>query len=227
MKYHIRAGLRYEIDTIGFPEDSTALGMLIKAQQKNTFLKRGNFFNLDDIKDERSRIDAKLKDYGYFYFNPDYLLVQVDSTLKGKVNLYVKVKENSPRSALVPYDIKNIYLYTNYRTSIDTLLLWKDLINYPNYKLIDTNKLFKPKLFEKIVTLHQDSIYSRSAHNVFLKRLVDLGTFKYIRASFEKLRNSTPLLNASFYMTLLRNVHYSCNLPGHRSQITLLDRRSS
>ena len=233
VKYHIRAGHRYKIDTVGFPEDSTALGKLIKAQQKNTLLKRGNFFNLDDIKDERSRIDAKLKDYGYFYFNPDYLLVQVDSTLKGKVNLYVKVKENSPRSALVPYDIKNIYLYTNYRTSIDTLLLWKDLINYPNYKLIDTQKLFKPKLFEKVITLHQDSIYSRSAHNVSLKRLVDLGTFKYIRASFEKLRDTIPMVNASFYMTptekrslqlQLTGTSKSNNFVGSQIQINMKNR---
>ena len=201
VKYHVRAGNRYKIDTVGFPTDSTILGQLIHAQQKKTFLKRNNYFNLDDIKDERTRIDQALKNYGYFYFNPDYLLVQVDSTLKGKVNLYVKVKERSPKSALIPYDIKNIYIYANYRNSIDTLLLWKDLVSYPNYKLIDTQKLFKPRLFEKIITLKQDSIYSRAAHNVSLKRLVDLGTFKYIRASFERLRDSTPLLNAAFYLT--------------------------
>jgi outer membrane protein assembly factor BamA len=233
VKYHVRAGNRYKIDTVGFPQDSTALGMLIKAQEKKTLLKPGRFFNLDDIKDERSRIDNELKNYGYFYFNPDYLLVQVDSTLRGNVNLFVKVKERIPRAALVPYDIKNIYLYANYRTSIDTLLLWKDLISYPNYKLIDTQKLFKPKLFEKIVTLHQDSIYSRNAHNVSLKRLVDLGTFKYIRASFEKLRDSTPLLNASFYLTptekrslqlQLTGTSKSNNFVGSQIQINMKNR---
>jgi len=201
VNYRIRAGHRYKVDTVGFPTDSSKLGKLISGQQKNTLLKSGKFFSLDDIKDERVRIDEALKNHGYFYFNPDYLLVQVDSTLKGNVNLFVKVKERSPKSALVPYRIKNIYIYPNFRTRVDTLLLWKDLVSYPNYKLIDTAKLFKPLLFEKIVTLRQDSIYSRAAHNVSLKRLVDLGTFKYIRASFERLRDSLPLLNASFYLT--------------------------
>ncbi|MHA4843430.1 translocation and assembly module lipoprotein TamL [Flavitalea antarctica] len=233
VKYHVRAGHRYEIDTVGFPEDSSALGMLIKAQQKGTLLKRGKYFNLDDIKDERSRIDSELKNHGYFYFNPDYLIVQVDSTLKGNVNLFVKVKERSPRSALVPYDIKNIYIYANYRTTVDTLLAWKELVNYPNYKVIDTQKLFKPKLFQNIVTLNQDSIYSREAHNVSLKRLVDLGTFKYIRASFEKLRDSTPKLNASFYLTptekrslqfQLNGTSKSNNFVGSQIQINMKNR---
>jgi outer membrane protein assembly factor BamA len=201
LEYVVRGGHRYTIDTVGFPTDSTALGVLISQQQKETLLKPGKFFNLDDIKDERTRIDQELKNHGYFYFNPDYLLVQVDSTQKGKVNMFVKVKERSPRSALVPYRIKNIYIYPNFYTSVDTLLLWKDLVTYQDYKLIDTAKLFKPRVFEKIVTLKPDSIYSRAAHNVSLKRLVDLGTFKYIRASFDRLRDSTPLLNASFYLT--------------------------
>ncbi|RYF98022.1 MAG: hypothetical protein EOO02_19760, partial [Chitinophagaceae bacterium] len=186
--YTVNAGHRYTIDTIGFPKDSTKLGQLISAQQKKTLFKKGKYFDLDDIKDERSRIDAALKNYGYFYFNPDYLLVQVDSTLDGKVNLFVKVKERTPRSAMVPYQIKNIYIYPNFYTTPDTLLLWKDRVSYPNYKLIDTSKIFKPLVFENLVTLRQDSIYSRSAHNVSLKRLVDLGAFKYIRANFERLR---------------------------------------
>ncbi len=199
--YKVTAGTRYIIDTVNFPADSSKLGTLIREQQEETLLKRGKYFSLDDIKDERTRIDQELKNYGYFYFNPDYLIVEVDSTLKGKTNLHVKVKERSPRSALVPYRIKNIYIYPNFYTTPDTLLLWKDLVTYPNYKLIDTAKMFKPRVFEKLVTLKQDSIYSRAAHNVSLKRLVDLGTFKYIRASFESLRDSTPLLNASFYLT--------------------------
>jgi outer membrane protein assembly factor BamA len=201
MVYTIRAGHRYTIDSITFPKDSTALGTLIRAQQKKSILEQGKYFSLEDIKDERSRIDLELKKYGYYYFNPDYIIIDVDSTKHGKVNLYLNVKDRSPKMAMVPYRIKNIYIYPNYRASRDTLLLWKDQVSYPRYKIIDTKNIFKPKVFEKIITLRQDSIYSRTAHNVSLRRLVDLGTFKFIRADFERLRDSTPMLNASFYLT--------------------------
>lgn len=199
--YIVRGGPRYTIDSINFPKDTTAIGRLIAASEKRTLFKKGNFFSLEIVKEERERIDLELKEKGYFYFNPDYLIVDVDSTNKGKVNLYVQVKETAPRAAQRPFKIKNVYIYPDFRQGRDTLLLWLDQVSYPQYKLIDPKKKFKPYLFEKIVTLKQDSIYSRTAHNVSLQRLVDLGAFRYIRANFERLKDTAALLNANFYLT--------------------------
>jgi outer membrane protein assembly factor BamA len=201
IKYIIHAGHRYVIDSVSFPSDTSAINRLIAESSKRTLLKRGDFFSLEIIKQERERIDLALKEKGYFYFSPDYLIVDVDSTNKGKVNLFVQVKDNAPRAAQRPFRIKNIYIYPDFRMGRDTLLLWLDQISYPNYKLIDPRKKFKPYVFEKIVTLKQDSIYSRTAHNISLQRLVDLGAFRYIRASFERLRDTAALLNANFYLT--------------------------
>ena len=48
------------------------------------------------------RIDAALKNKGYYYFAPDYLLFQVDSTLDNQVNVYLKVKGSIPPKAARP-----------------------------------------------------------------------------------------------------------------------------
>jgi hypothetical protein len=46
------------------------------------------------------RIDARLKEKGFYYFAPDYLKVQVDSTVADhQVDLIVKVKGNPVISA--------------------------------------------------------------------------------------------------------------------------------
>jgi hypothetical protein len=46
------------------------------------------------IKEERIRIDARLKEEGY-YFNGDYLKVQVDK-VDHQVDLIVKLKSETP-----------------------------------------------------------------------------------------------------------------------------------
>jgi hypothetical protein len=51
--------------------------------------------SLDMIKEERERIDARLK-RKVFYFNSDYIKVQVDSTVADhKVDLIVQIKDET------------------------------------------------------------------------------------------------------------------------------------
>ena len=73
------------------------LGMAIKNTQPKTLLKTGAPFNLALIKAERLRIDAALKEVGYYFFSPDYILVDADSTIgNNMVNLYITIKTNTP-----------------------------------------------------------------------------------------------------------------------------------
>jgi hypothetical protein len=53
----------------------------IQNLKDNTLLKQGNPFDLDVIKAERERIDNRLKERGFYYFHPDNLIVQADSTV--------------------------------------------------------------------------------------------------------------------------------------------------
>jgi hypothetical protein len=56
-------------------QDSTVLSVQF-AKLKRTLLKDQGY-NLTTIKEERLRIDARLKEKGFYYFAPDYLKVQV------------------------------------------------------------------------------------------------------------------------------------------------------
>src|SRR5690606_39669952 len=106
----------YRINSVTFEVDSSELGKDIKATEPETLLKPGSPYNLDNIIAERERIDWAIKNAGYYYFSPDHLIVEVDSTGKDHhVDLYVKVKEETPAKAKQPYYINNIYIYPNYK----------------------------------------------------------------------------------------------------------------
>ena len=93
----------YRIKSVTFEVDSSALGQAIKATENGSLLQVNRPYNLDQIISERERIDNELKNKGYYFFNPDYLLIDVDSTAGNHhVDLYVKVKPETPTKARQP-----------------------------------------------------------------------------------------------------------------------------
>jgi len=73
-EYTVTPRKQYIIKSVTFPDDSLAMSRIIGRSSRRSLLKVGNPYDLDVIKAERERIDARLKERGYFYFNPDYIL---------------------------------------------------------------------------------------------------------------------------------------------------------
>ena len=94
-EYIVKPGKQYKIKEVKFPTDSSIISIAVRDTKRRSLLKNEEGYSLDAIKEERIRIDARLKEKGFFYFNPDYLKVQVDSTVADhQVDLIVKVKES-------------------------------------------------------------------------------------------------------------------------------------
>src|SRR5690606_31601545 len=86
--YLAKPYINYKIKEVCFELDSTDFGKIIADSKEKSLLQPGSPYNLDVIINERNRIDNELKEQGYYYFNPDHLLVQVDSTIGNEqVNL--------------------------------------------------------------------------------------------------------------------------------------------
>ncbi|MES1214942.1 MAG: BamA/TamA family outer membrane protein [Bacteroidota bacterium] len=203
--YTIQTGPRYFINEIHFSHDSSVLTKTILEDSLNTFLKKEKPFDLDVIKSERERIDARLKEKGFYYFNPDYIIVQVDTTIgTHKVNLYVKPKPQTPIAARKIYTINDVYIFTNFQLNgkaADTLK--KDAVFHKGYYVLDKRKLYKPKLFEKTMQFKPGEVYNRTDHNLTINRLVNLGLFKFVKNRFEVVATDSPRLNAYYYLTPL------------------------
>ncbi|RYY41367.1 MAG: hypothetical protein EOO08_02195 [Chitinophagaceae bacterium] len=198
----VAAGPQYTINSIRFPTDSIELTRDMQADVDKSLLKTADPYDLDVIKGERNRIDARLKEKGYYYFNPEYLLMQVDSTIGNhKVDMVLKIKPEAPQDALVPYRINNTYIYANYRlnaqnpdTSISTAQV------YEGYQIIDRRKRFKPWFWPRIMVFRSGDIYNRTDHNTTLARLINLNEFRYVKNRFEPVGDSAKL-DAYYYLT--------------------------
>ncbi len=179
--YTVRPGQQYLIQEVRFPQGDSALVTAIRNTQPGTLLKAGEPYDLDMFTNERVRIDQALKNEGFYYFNPNYLLFQVDSTLQGKVNVYYKLKAETPARARQPYWLNTISLNTNYVLTDTTR---RNPIIFKKYRYYPDEEVFKARAITRAVFLYPDSLFRQRRRDQTLSRLMSLGTFRFVEIKF-------------------------------------------
>ncbi len=213
--YTTEIGQQYNIGNVAYPKDTDVLGKSIDSFQKRSLLKTGDGFDLDVIKEERVRIDSRLKQRGYYYFNPDFLEVDADTSVGNhKVNMQLNIKPETPLKGRNIYHINEVVVYADYDIRSDTSL--KRAYTTPEgYRILDTAHFLKPYIFSKTMVFHPGDLYKRDDHNLSLSRLVSLGVFKFVKARFEPVNNSDSnrALNAFYYLTptLKRSIRFEAS----------------
>ncbi|MHB8206471.1 translocation and assembly module lipoprotein TamL [Mucilaginibacter sp.] len=199
--YTVQAGPAYHYRKIVFPQETDDLDTAVTGTSKQSLLKVGAKYNLNIIIAERIRIDAKLKEEGYFYFAPEDLIMKYDSTIAGhQVDMFVKVKETTPDEARWIYKIRNIYVYPHYSLK-DTSLKLDSAVKYRWYNVIGGRKTVRPFMFKNTVLLHPGDIYNRTEHNNSLNRFIELGPFTYVKNRFEDVTPDSAFLDVYYFLT--------------------------
>ena len=192
--YTLRPGNQYLINKVKFQNDSIPVTEEIVKVSDKTLLKEGNPFDLGVIKSERERIDNQLKQKGFYYFHPDNLIIQADSTVtkNHKVELNVKLKENTPDLAKQQFTIDKVIVFPNYNIRdvkdgkynipMDSDSLVKHA--HDDIYVIDPEQKFKPKIFDRALYFKKGDLYNRADHNLTLNRLINLGVFKFVKNEF-------------------------------------------
>ncbi|TWJ04646.1 outer membrane protein assembly factor BamA [Mucilaginibacter frigoritolerans] len=215
--YTAQTGPAYHYRKVEFPNNNDDLDTAVKGTSAQSLLKVGDKYNLDIIKNERIRIDARLKEEGFFYFSPDDLIMRYDSTVAGhQVDLFVKVKDATPDEARWIYSVRNIYVYPHYSLK-DTSLKLDSAIKYRWYNVIDPKNEYKPYTFENTVLLHPNDIYNRTQHNNSLSRFIELGPFKFVKNRFEDVTPDSAKLDIYYFLTQQKKKSLQVDLVGRQT----------
>ncbi len=198
----VNTGQQYTIRDVSFKYDSSVIAKDIDSGFSETLLKKGSPYNLSVAKAERTRIDIALKEKGYFYFKPDYILIVADTGVgDNKIDIKVQLKHKEiPPEAYTRYKINDIFIYADYRlqgTANDTDNSEK--VKQDNYYIIDPHKKFNPELFAQSMVFEPHDLYSLGDQNASLSRLVNMGTFKFVKNRFAAINDS--LLDVYYYLT--------------------------
>ena len=146
---------RYYLDSVAFsPEDTTALGKVFNSSQKNSLLQKGSPYRFELIAGERMRIDNILKKRGFYYFQPDYIIVKADSSIGNhKVNLSVEIKPSTSQVARKVYYMRDVHVLADYGEIVveDSLKKKSAEVDFKGIKVRDKTNSFKPKTFSEAI----------------------------------------------------------------------------
>jgi len=177
----------YTIKNIIYSVSDDGLKNMILADKENSLIKAGDDYNLDILKNERLRIDALLKDSGYFYFSSDYLSFKADtSEVNHNVSLILTLAEDVPSNAFTVYRINNVLIDEEYSLNGEADKISKDTLKFQNYRFLgkESEMSIRPKVILRSVYLRKNEIYSRQNHNITLNRLMTMGNFKFVSIKF-------------------------------------------
>lgn len=190
-QYHAVTGPQYRIRKVFYPRDTaTAINRQIaRIGARRSRLKPGNPYDLGVIKQERDRLDRILKNRGYYYFAPENIIVDVDTSVGDhQVDLYVMINEQTPKKALATFRIRDVHVFPDFSiTEEDTTADKSKAVRFEDYYIYDPKRLFKPKIFSRTLVFRPGDLYRRRDHNLSLNRMVNLGVFKFVKASFREV----------------------------------------
>src|SRR5450759_4196335 len=229
----------YIVKELNYAISDDSLSHTILTEKKKSFIKPGEDYNLDILKNERIRIDALLKNNGYFYFNPDYLLFKADtSAVNHTISFKLTLKDSIPKNALTVYRINKVFIDQDYSLNEEVPDRTKDTIRYRNNVFIgkESEMNIRPRVILRSVYLKKNEIYSRQNHNITLNRLMSMGNFKFVRVKFSDSDTIAPgFLDVTILMTTMPNytfragtdlVSKSNNFTGPRMNLSLLNRNT-
>lgn len=186
--YTIQLGFPYKLDTVKWIIDSLSdIGKAIyQMDPKESYVKTKQPFSLADIKAERTRTDIFLKTKGYYYFNPDFIIAQVDSTVGShRANIFFRLKDEIPVAAVIPQSVQKITVFPNYTllnpppdTSKYGLTLYNGIF------IRDTIHAIKPAALTRSITYRNNDLYNIREHNKTLNRFINMGLYKFVKSRY-------------------------------------------
>jgi outer membrane protein insertion porin family len=205
--YKVNLGMPYYVNNFSWIIDSTAeIAKAIKRiPSQDIAIKKGEQFDLDKVKAERIRVDLALKNRGFYYFSPEHIKAWVDSSSHNyTVDVFFKLKDETPVAAVIPQRINSITIFPNYSLLIpppDTSKTGMDVYN--GIYIRDTVHNMNYPSLTRSVTYRRGSLYRTSAQNRTLSRFVNTGVFKFVKNRYEVVGDTIipRWLDVYYYLT--------------------------
>jgi outer membrane protein assembly factor BamA len=229
----------FTVKELTYAVSDSSLSRIILSEKQKSLIKPGEDYNLEKLKNERNRIDDLLKNNGYFYFDPDFLLFKADtSETDHTYSFRLTLKDSVPEQALTVYRINRVYIDQAYSLNERAATRVKDTIPYGSYLFLGRERKasIRPSVIVRSVFLRKNEIYARKNHTATLNRLMSMGNFKFISVKFSDSDTSASgYLDVTILMTAVPKyafkagldvVSKSNNYTGPRMNASVLDRNT-
>ncbi|MDD3666946.1 MAG: BamA/TamA family outer membrane protein [Bacteroidales bacterium] len=108
LNWDIVTGKPYQIRNYKVTSEDSLLGALVKGEVGKGLVKRGDRYDVAALQAERERITLFLRNEGYFAFSADYILFEIDSSLRSnQLDVFMTIR--NPRRLVGFADNKELF----------------------------------------------------------------------------------------------------------------------
>ena len=193
--YFIKPGIPSVIDSVRYIIDDSAISTLINNPELfSKSIKSKELYNEEHLKTERDNIYKLLKDNGYFNFQRQDILFEIDSLEQPyRININVLVKNKHHI-----YTINNLYFNMNDMPSAKNAL--RDTSSYNRVQYTYYKKTYLRKLLDYKITIRPDDVYSQSKFQKTQRLLSSMDMYKFVNINIEENKNDTANHTLSAYI---------------------------
>ncbi|MFW5725781.1 MAG: BamA/TamA family outer membrane protein [Bacteroidota bacterium] len=216
-EFHIDLPPPFRISEIMPLDETSEIAEQINKTMEKSLLEEDQAYKLSRLRDERERISKQVRDEGYFFFNPDFIIFRADTTIGNrKVKIALSLNQQMPDNASHRYEIRNIVLNANHILGNDTSPETSDSINLrENVWIINNDNLFKPATLNRTVFFESGDIYNTRDHDLTLNHLMGLEVFKFVNLRFSEVDASdTPQLDLQILLTPMKKKNLGIEISG-------------
>ena len=209
LKYDLQLGKPFLIDSIKTTISSPALDSLYQLRKGNSFLKINKQYNIEDLDNERVRLNSDFRNSGAYFFQQNYIGYVKDTIdTNKKVNLELIIKDYSVTkgdstftSPFKLYKISKVVVFTDHTPSKNEVTI-KDSLTYNDFTLYSENKLkYRPKSITNAIFINKGNYYSDENNNLTTKYLSNLKVFNYPSIQYQVDPKNDDYLIANIFLT--------------------------
>jgi outer membrane protein insertion porin family len=193
--YVIKPGIPSVIDSVRYIVIDSAISALINNPERfSKGIKPNGNYNEDKLKTERDNIYKLLKDNGYFNFQRQNILFEIDSLEQPhKINITILVEGKHHI-----YTVNNLYFNMNDAPSAKNSV--RDTFSYRRVQYTYYKKTYLRKLLDYKITIRPNDIYSQSKFQTTQRLLSTMDMYKFVNVNIEENKNDTSNHTVSAYI---------------------------
>ncbi len=200
--FNIVPGTRHTIRNIIYPQDSNSLATAIRTSGAEAELQPGDYFDFNSFKNERIRIDNYVKELGFYFFIPEYILFKADSLHQGTTDLYLTLIPEMPEEAAKQWKVSDVSIYGNYTLERDSMVTMQKGKREKEFTIIGGRERYRTDLYERTILVKEGQLYKKSLQTMTIERLMNTQNFRFVRTVyFPDTSGLTTDLKSRIYLT--------------------------
>ena len=228
VKYKIYPGKPYIIKNVSYSIVDKNIIEPVKrsiSDGDGVLLKPGQNYNVERIDDERTRFSKAMRNEGFFYFNKEYIVFQIDSSLDNNLlnikeiirNPLEKTVTSTGKDTIIEgvhhkYSISKVIVNANFDPKNQSIKMNEDLIVVDGIHFINKSFLsFFPDVIANQIFIRPGDLFNEDKDEYTYKRLSGLNNFKFIDISYKE-DETTDKHNLVCYINLTPSIKQSFGL---------------